>query len=258
VWALKKVVSRVFFPLPLGLEIMLVGLLLLWFTKRQKTGKVVTTFGVLLLALLSSGFVGDRLLGPLEASYLPLLNPADTGAAGVEAPIQWITVLGSGYTPDPKLPASAQPSSETLTRLVEGSRLQRLFPGSKLIFSAGYFDQPGETAKTISSLASLLGIQESNLIVAKGARDTAEEVKLIERIVGREPLVLVTSASHMPRAMALFQAQAMHPIPAPTCYRVRENQASDPSSYFPSADALGKSERAFYEYLGQAWAKLSS
>jgi hypothetical protein len=172
----------------------------------------------------AEGLLMPGQLGPLEASYLPLLNPGDAGAAGGEAPIQmdnrpacdafqqsdrltgvsrckWLHnkefliqsqgcamridltaptplltaglagisgrikfipedfdveetppyVLGSGYTPDPKLPASAQPSSETLTRLVEGAWLQRLLPGSKLIFSAGYFDQPEETAKIISS-----------------------------------------------------------------------------------------------------------
>ena len=60
----------------------------------------------------------------------------------------------------------------------------------------------------------------------------------------------------MPRAMALFEKQGMHPIPAPTDHKVKERQAISPEMFFPSADGLNKTKKAFKEYLGLTWAKL--
>ena len=46
---LKKIVSRFLFPLPLSLEFLILGLFLLWFTRRQRAGKALVTCGVVLL-----------------------------------------------------------------------------------------------------------------------------------------------------------------------------------------------------------------
>ena len=40
---LVKIVSRLFFPLPVICELMIVGLVLLWFTRRQKAGRILVT-----------------------------------------------------------------------------------------------------------------------------------------------------------------------------------------------------------------------
>jgi len=60
----------------------------------------------------------------------------------------------------------------------------------------------------------------------------------------------------MPRAMALFKKQGMQPIPAPTNHLVRSSSWFWIGTLFPSADALLKSQSAFYEYLGLLWAQL--
>ena len=70
------------------------------------------------------------------------------------------------------------------------------------------------------------------------------------------PFVLVTSASHMPRAMGMFRKLGMHPIPGPTGHRIKDSQGPHPSSFFPHASNLLRSETVFHEYLGMAWAKL--
>jgi hypothetical protein len=43
---LKKIVAPLFSPLPFCIEILLLGLIVLWFTRKQKTGKVVVSLGV--------------------------------------------------------------------------------------------------------------------------------------------------------------------------------------------------------------------
>ncbi|MGB9488546.1 MAG: hypothetical protein WCD04_20825 [Terriglobia bacterium] len=53
---LKKIFSRLFSPIPLCIEVLLAGLLLLWFTRKQKAGRIVVTFAAVLLLLFSSHF----------------------------------------------------------------------------------------------------------------------------------------------------------------------------------------------------------
>jgi len=70
----KKIVAPLFFPLSVCLEIFLVGILLLWFTRRQKTGKIIVTIGVATLVVISYGIASEILLRPLEYKYPPLAN----------------------------------------------------------------------------------------------------------------------------------------------------------------------------------------
>ncbi len=70
---MKKIVSRFLFPVPLSLEFLMVGLFLLWFTRRQRAGKVLVTCGAMLLVGLSNTFISNALLRPLERRYPPLV-----------------------------------------------------------------------------------------------------------------------------------------------------------------------------------------
>ena len=143
-----------------------------------------------------------------------------------------------------------------MTRLVEGSRLQKMIPGAKLLLSGGRVFDPVADAEVMAKLALSIGVDRQSMVLETASRDTEDEAKLIKEMVGNDPFLLVTSASHMPRSMALFNKLGMKPIPAPTGYMVKETQGSNPRMFFPSVDGLRKAETAFYEYLGLAWAKL--
>ena len=75
----KKIVAPLFAPLTLIIELLLIGLILLLFTKRQKTGKAIITFGVIMLATLGYGYFSDFLLAPLERQYPPLMIESTDG-----------------------------------------------------------------------------------------------------------------------------------------------------------------------------------
>jgi uncharacterized SAM-binding protein YcdF (DUF218 family) len=249
---LKKIVGPFFFPLSLCLEVLILGLVLLWFTKKQRAGKVIVSAGVLLLLLLSYGPLPEMLLRPLEYSFSPLLEPKDVPQA------RWIVVLGAGHTQDPRLPPNSQLSGAALFRLVEGIRIHKSLPGSKLILSGGALWESVPEARVMADVALALGLEQQNLILESVSKDTEEEARLIQEMVGNNLFVMVTSASHMPRAMALFKKLGMQPIPAPTDYGVKGGQGQEviPSGFFPGAEVLQKAETAVYEYLGLAWAKL--
>lgn len=44
-FVLKKIIAQFFFPVPLCLEILVIGLFLLLFTRKQRIGKFIVTIG---------------------------------------------------------------------------------------------------------------------------------------------------------------------------------------------------------------------
>jgi len=247
---LKKIVAPLFFPMTLTLGILIFGLFLLSLTRRQKTGKIVVLIGIIFLGMLSYGAVSDVLLRPLEYQYPPLLNLKSIQN------VKWIVVLGGGHVSDPKLPITSKISEASLVRLIEGIRIYRGISESKLILSGGAPFERISDAKIMAEVAIAIGAKSQDLILEELSKDTEEEAQLIQQAVGRDRFVLVTSASHMPRSIALFKRLGMHPIPAPTDHLVKECQEISPGMFYPSAAGIYKAERAFYEYLGLAWAKL--
>jgi uncharacterized SAM-binding protein YcdF (DUF218 family) len=254
-FVLKKIFSRFLFPIPLCLEILSIGLLLLWFTKKQKTGKTVVTLAGVLLFLFSSHFFSCMLLTPLESRYPALFTAPEACAPVGLSEVKFIVVLASGFYPEAGRPVAIQLDESSTARLVEGVRMSKVLNGCKLILSGG----PGgvsSVAETMAQLAQDLGVGRQGMILEAESGDTEDEARLVAPLVGGQPFILVTEASHMPRAMALFRKYGMHPIADPVDFRANRRQAIAPDEVFPGATGLMGSERAVYEYLGLAWAKI--
>ena len=244
---MKKVFSRFLFPLPLSLEFLLVGLFLLWFTRRERAGKGLVTCGVMLLLGLSNTFTSNALLRPLEHRYPPFA----VGRAGASAPnVTFIAVLGGRADDDATVPITSHVSPDLMVRLVEGVFLHREIPGSKLLLSGG-----NDSAASMAKMAESLGVNAEDILPLSEPRDTEEESQKIAPLVGTRRFILVTSASHMPRAMGLFRKKGLKPIAAPTDYLAPQHRLES-DDVFPDGYNLFKSQVAFYEYLGLAWEKL--
>ncbi|MDZ7696518.1 MAG: hypothetical protein U5R49_06200 [Deltaproteobacteria bacterium] len=124
---IKKILAPLFMPLSAVLLLALVGLFCLWFTRKQRTGKVLVTVAVGLLGLLSYDQVSGLLAGPLEGKYPPIMSTESVQG------VKWVVVLGGGSEVDPRLPPSTYLSDASLIRLLEGVSLHKGIPGSKLI-----------------------------------------------------------------------------------------------------------------------------
>ncbi len=248
---LEKIVSRFLFPVPVICEVLILGLVLLWWTRRQKAGKVLVTVGTLMLLLLGNSRVSGSLLSSLEQRYHPLALsslPATTGAMKAT----YVVVLGSSYSPDPRVDLDSHLSEDGLGRLVEGVRICRTLDGCKLILSGG----PPAAARTMGQIALSLGVRQQDIILEQNSRNTEQEARFIQPTVGKTPFLLVTSASHMPRAMGLFRKLGMQPTAAPTDYLAKQGGPFVPDDIYPGIDGLHQAERTVYEYLGITWEKL--
>lgn len=247
----KKIVAPFFFPLSCCLEILIIGLILLWFSKYKKAGKIIISAGVISLTLLSYPALPEMLLQPLEYKYPPLLSVENLPK------VRWILVRG-GHTSNPQLPINSQLSETALSCLVEAVRIHKSLPGSRIILSGGARYNPVPDVEIMRDVALALGIERQDLILESPSDDTDEEAKFTRAIVGNEPFILVHVAVHMPRSIAIFRKLGMQPIPAPTYYRVIEKHTREinPYTFFPLADNLKNAEIAIYEYMGLAWGKL--
>ncbi len=244
-------------PVPLCLELLLIGLGLLWFTRRQKAGKILVSAGAGLLLLLSYSFFPNLALRPLEWKYPPVANPAaGPGRPGEAGAGSYIVVLGGGIRSDKNLPVASQIGSSTLCRVLEGVRLYRAKPGRKLILSGGRLFSRLSEAQVMGRAALLMGVNPHDIIEESASRDTKDQARLLKPLLERERFFLVTSAFHMPRAMSLFRKQGLEPVPAPTDQQVSQMSKWAPPDFFPSSSALLKWELAEHEYLGLAWARL--
>jgi uncharacterized SAM-binding protein YcdF (DUF218 family) len=211
--------------------------------------------GSLAILLFSTSFISDRLVRPLERRYSPLLVPACANADPVVSQVRYIVVLVSGYSPNPRLPATGQ-LGDTLPRVIEGIRVFKKLPACKLIMSGGGPDGVPPAAQVMAEAAESLGIDRKSLLLESKSRDTETEAQLIRPVVGNDPFILVTEASHMPRAMALFKKQGMRPIAAPANYLAGEPDGIDVRDFLPNGDGFQGARRAIYEYLALIWERL--
>ncbi len=247
---LQKIVTPLFFPLTIVLLIFALGLCLLIWNRRKKTGTAFILIGVSLLVTLSYESISEKLLKPLEDSYRPMIHPVNL------EDVMWIVVLGGGHTSDRRLSATSQISELSLFRLVEGIRLHHELPKTKLILSGGRVFDPVSEAKGMAEVALSLGVKKENLILEEMSKDTPDQARFIYALIKGDRFILVTSAAHMPRSMALFRKLGLHPIPAPTDYQAKEGETTNPKRFYPTADGLMKSQRAFYEYSVLFWTKV--
>lgn len=244
-FTLKKIVGGLMLPLPLLLLVIGAGIALVWFSRWQKTGKVFISVGWLMLLLLSIQPVADRLLKPIEESY-----PTWHGSERV----QYIVVLGGGYTWNESWAPSSNLIGNSLPRLNEGIRLWRANPGAKMIFTgAAAITNPVSTAEAGARVAESLGVPRSDIITLDQPKDTEEEAASVKQAIGDAPFLLVTSASHLPRAMIFFKHVGLKPLPAPANQLAIDSPLNPWERAIPSPVWLMHSDRVGYETLGRIW-----
>lgn len=244
-FTLKKYIGGLMLPLPALLILTGIGLLLVWFSRWQKTGKGIISASWLVLLLLSLQPVADNMLKPIEDSY-PTWHGEET--------VKYIVLLGGGYTWNDAWAPSSNLINNSLPRLNEGIRLLHLNPGAKLIFTgAAAKTNPVSTAEAGARVAESLGVPRSDIITLDSPKDTEEEATAVKQAIGDVPFLLVTSASHMPRAMVFFRNAGLHPLPAPANQMAIVSPLNPWERVIPSPVWLMHSDRVGYETLGRIW-----
>lgn len=113
----------------------------------------------------------------------------------------------------------------------------------------------------MAAAAQDLGVPKESIVIGPLALDTPQEAVQLQPTLGDSPFILVTSALHMQRSIALFTKLGMQPVPSPAAYVTKDVEQSGgtltgPGNFFPQAHMLDAATRGIHEYVGTLWAKL--
>jgi uncharacterized SAM-binding protein YcdF (DUF218 family) len=243
----KKCIGFLLAPETVILVLLSYGLLKLIFQGKSKCYGVIWIFlGIICFLIFSTAPLPSFLLYPLESRYQPLKqvqNPSE---------INYIVVLSGDLRHIPDAPPTSRLGATTASRVIEGIRLFHLFQTQPILIMSG--GGPFPVSRDMVAFARSLGVPADKLIVEAQSPDTYGNAREVKAIVKDSPFVLVTSASHLPRTMIIFQTLGMRPIPAPADFNVPESYIL--SDFFPSGRYLTKMSAAVHEYLGLAYLKL--
>jgi uncharacterized SAM-binding protein YcdF (DUF218 family) len=167
-----------------------------------------------------------------------------------------IIVLGAGHTIAPSLPPNNQLSSRALARLVEGIRLKQGAPGAKLIGSG--YSRSGRIpqAEMLMNTAVALGASPVDTFHSPLPYNTETEAYAYAQRFGTQtPVILVTDAIHMPRALFWFRQAGVQAIPAPTNHFIKLDPQKSPYNFKPSSVKINITATLLHEWVGMLYAR---
>ncbi|MCW5721135.1 MAG: YdcF family protein [Devosia sp.] len=213
------VASKVFWllaqPLSVVLLLIVLGLGLLW-AKRRRLAVAALLLAALVQAVVGFTNLGYVLIQPLEDRFaVPTQMPERVGA---------IIMLGGATLARPSMARGTAELNDAGDRLTTTLWLAGLYPDARIVLSGGsglLADESESEAETAQRFFAQHGVARDRLILEGESRNTDENVALTRALLDEvpRPLVLVTSAFHMPRSVGLFGAQGLEVIPWPTDYR---------------------------------------
>lgn len=165
-----------------------------------------------------------------------------------------IVVLGGGiaYANGRSGPVDIGPHSDRLWTAFE---LYRSGKSPLILISGG--SATGATAESLLAAQVLRawGVAPSAILTEEQSRDTHENAVFSQRLLaakGIDRIILVTTATHMPRASATFRRTGLTVFPVATDYITGGENQGWILSLLPSAGALADSAGAIKEWLGIA------
>jgi uncharacterized SAM-binding protein YcdF (DUF218 family) len=247
---MRNLLSMLIMPVPF-LYILLTAGLVSYLFRRKRTMKFFLISAGIWFLVITTLPVPQLLVRSLENNYHQL---ADDEIKRLPGSCN-IIVLGAGHTDDKALSPNNQLSNMALGRLVEGIRIHRMIPGSRLILSgyAGKSDLP--QALVFYRTALSLGVDSAAMAMLSETITTRMEAEEYVRYFGKEKkLVIVTNALHMPRAMMHFRNAGLDPVPAPANQILKYGSVKNPWRWIPSSGNIRRMDEVIHEYAGMVWA----
>lgn len=218
----------------------------IWAKKNDTISRAGVTLLFILFLFLTSPLISNYFVFRLENRFPPLLKVKNTGLLPYE--ISYIVVLGSASVENPNWPITSQIGATTLIRLLEGIRIWKELPDAYLILSGGSSGKVPES-DLMEEMAVSLGVEPYKIIKERTSKSTYEEAVLMKSLLRDQSFILVTTARHMPRAMAIFQKQNLKPIPAPTGFTIIPKLSLSLADFAPSFSNASSLNNILYEYL---------
>lgn len=255
-YTLKRLIAQFLMPVPVVVEVFMLGWVLARFTRFKRTGRACELLAGCMFLAFAYGW-GGQLLFRLERQYPPFAPTPDEceRLRGCD-----VLVLGQGMTSDSDLPVRYRVNATFCQRLLEGVRVSRLIPESRILISMAGEAPQKDKEQFVAEYAFEVGLPRGRFVIINGARDTAEEVRMALGVTRTNRLILATSATHMPRAVHIVAKASAYALPAPCDYTrlsVSHSEWSLSNLPFPSSHGFELSQRAAHEWLGASYEALA-
>ncbi|GGA65240.1 YdcF family protein [Pelagibacterium lentulum] len=223
----------------------LLAALLFWILKIRKLAAALGVVSIIGLALAAWSPLGPFALGVLENRFPRTALPDDVAG---------IIMLGGAVDTHISYDRDALVLNEAGERIVETRILAARYPEAVIILSGGGGHLSNDSSLTESALArrALIdaGVVAERLAMEELSRNTCENAReTAAALAGPAPgtWILVTSASHMPRAVACFRTTDLAIIPYPVDYRTKFAGGDWPGT---ASIGLAATDLAAHEWIG--------
>jgi uncharacterized SAM-binding protein YcdF (DUF218 family) len=250
--------------LPLIVVMFGAGVALLNVRRTARAGRIWLTCVWIGFWLATTPLGSGVIAWPLSTGQRPIESRAE--AKGATA----VVMLGGGTVSHVAYGIGVDDLGASGLRIVETVRVYRLLrvaaaPGggeALVIVSGGdtqHLTPPRTEASAYRDAAIRLGVPADRVVLEDRSRTTREEALLLKPLLAARHIstfVLVTSPTHMPRALRTLRAVGLDPIPSPSPARTLSPARW---SLLPNRESLGVSDEAVYEacafvyYLARGW-----
>lgn len=173
--------------------------------------------------------------------------------------IKYIIHLSGAERPNHYTGRSSTLLNDQHGRYFETARLAALYPGATIIFSGGYETEMSSDLKIARELYDWIGLKDRAVFIG-GAQNTYGNARQVAAYLKSQtgqaatgPLLLVTSALHLPRALLCFEALDLAVVPAPAePLTLPDIRFADWASWPMSTEHLRTFDLAMHEWIGLA------
>ena len=250
---LSKFLPLFVYPLGLTALLLLMGLL---FWKQRRFAKIVVIIALIVVFLGGNRYAAFGLARSLEWRFLPQNEP----------PVSDVIIVLGGASEPQNPPRRMVEVNAAADRLFYGAKLYQEHKAPRLILSGGdiEFLSTGmqSPAQDMEEIMNMLGVPSSAITLQGHSQNTHDDAVLSCAWMKQNEVksaLLVTSATHMPRALALFQKQGCNVTPAPVDFSVTQTaweRLWNPNfeefliNLVPSESNLSLFTKSLKEYIG--------
>lgn len=232
-------------PLNLAITLLVIAVLLLLVRLRKLAALVATSALVWLLFWslpASTLWAGGR----LEQLY-PYREPASVPQAQAIVVLGGVTAGGRHNWFEPI------DSDQAVHRVDTAAALYREHRAPYVVVSGAALEGNVSEAQIMANALQRLGVPSEAILKEENSYTTYENALYTAELLRKrrmDDIILVTSALHMPRAMAVFREQGILPIPAPSPPQITVPSSTGFSFWQPSLKVLDASRSIIKEYVG--------
>ena len=249
-----KILKYLLYPVSwiVGPVVLATGIALLPFSPRRfRSIRLLLLFSTISTLLLATPIPGRTLLAVLEGWYPPF-QPS------VTTKFDAVVVLAGGIYPQGSLRPQHDLSEESRHRTACGADLFNHGLAPKLILVGGdasVFGHGPSEAGEMKRFANRLGVPDAAILTEERSRNTYENAVNLKQLWRNGSILLVTSAYHLPRAVALFAKQGFRVTPVPCGYETKDRPGDgldqiNITDFLPSYHALEITTHAIDELAG--------